>query len=471
MIVAPVVSGRKGEQADLFTELRARASCAVRRWTASMNSTRAGLDKNRRHNDRCGGRPPQRCARTCAGAWPESFETALTHAEGRAIAVEMDTGTEHLFSAKFACPVCGFALPNWNRGCSRSTTRWAPAPLRRPRQVEFFDPDRVVDPPRPVPGLRRHPQLGPPQPVLLPALASLADHYQFDIDKPFEACRADPPRGAARLRARQDRLPLSRRRRQTGAQRSTPSKASSQPRAPLLRNRLRRRARGARQTANCPCPSLPRHRLRTEARFVLIGERNLSRSQPPAAGPLPRLLRRPQHHRPARPGGRKIVSEISSRLQFLINVGLDYLSLDRSADTPSPAAKPSASACQPDRLRPHRRDVRARRALHRPAPARQRPPPRNPAPARHGQHGDRRRGTTRTPSGWPTMVDMGPGAGEHGGGHRPKASPQERRRPPGLPAPTSSGTRFIAVPATPRRRPERVLRIEGATGNNLKNVT
>ena len=104
MILAPAVSGRKGEQLDLFAELRAQGFVRVRVDGEVFELDAVPkLDKNKRHDvdvviDRLKVRADvrQRLA--------ESFETALTHAEGRAIALEMDSGATHLFSSKFACP-------------------------------------------------------------------------------------------------------------------------------------------------------------------------------------------------------------------------------------------------------------------------------------------------------------------------------------------------------------------------------
>src|SRR5690606_15692415 len=96
MILAPVVAGRKGEQHDLFADLRAQGFVRVRVDGAVMElDAMPALEKGRRHDvevviDRLKVRPDLR------GRVAESFETALTHADGRAIAVEMDSGREHL---------------------------------------------------------------------------------------------------------------------------------------------------------------------------------------------------------------------------------------------------------------------------------------------------------------------------------------------------------------------------------------
>ena len=110
MIVAPVIAGRKGEQHDLLDDLRSQGFTRVR-IDGKVHELDAApkLARNVKHTidvviDRIKVRPDvqQRLA--------ESFETALRHADGRALAVEMDGGKEHLFSARFACPVCSYSL-------------------------------------------------------------------------------------------------------------------------------------------------------------------------------------------------------------------------------------------------------------------------------------------------------------------------------------------------------------------------
>src|SRR5690606_10670297 len=106
MILAPVVSGRKGEQLELFDELRAQGFVRLRidGKVYDMDAL-PKLAKSSKHDvdvviDRLKVRPDQK------QRLAESFETALRHADGRAIALEMDRGAEHLFSSKFACPIC-----------------------------------------------------------------------------------------------------------------------------------------------------------------------------------------------------------------------------------------------------------------------------------------------------------------------------------------------------------------------------
>ncbi len=145
MILAPVVTGRKGEQADLFDELRAQGFTRVR-VDGKVHELDAAprLSKNAKHTievviDRLRARPDtkQRLA--------ESLETALRHADGKAIAVETDSGKEHLFSAKFSCPACDYALPELEpRLFSFNNPMGACPRCDGLGTVEFFDPKRIV---------------------------------------------------------------------------------------------------------------------------------------------------------------------------------------------------------------------------------------------------------------------------------------------------------------------------------------
>src|SRR5438067_4796185 len=147
MVLAPVVAGRKGEQADLLEELRAQGFTRVRidgRVHELDAATR--LAKDRSHSvdvvvDRLRARADvkQRLA--------ESLETALRHADGRALAIETDSGREHLFSSKFACPVpgCEYALPELEpRLFSFNNPMGACPRCDGLGSVEFFDAKRIV---------------------------------------------------------------------------------------------------------------------------------------------------------------------------------------------------------------------------------------------------------------------------------------------------------------------------------------
>jgi excinuclease ABC subunit A len=196
MILAPLVVGRKGEHLELFDELRAQGFVRLRIDGEVHEIDRLPrLDRNRKHTveivvdrvkvegsrDQPGGLR-QRLA--------ESFETALRHADGRAIAVE-EGGREHLFSSKFACPICSYSIPELEpRLFSFNNPMGACPKCDGLGEVTFFDPKRVVAFPHlslaggAVRGWDRRNQF------YFSMLVSLAQHYGFDVDAPFESLPA-----------------------------------------------------------------------------------------------------------------------------------------------------------------------------------------------------------------------------------------------------------------------------------------
>jgi len=186
MILAPVVANRKGEQQDLFAELRAQGFVRLR-VDGKIYEIDAlpKLSKSQKHTidvvvDRLKVREDMR------QRLAESFETALRHAEGRAIALEMDSNTEHLFSAKFACPVCAYSLQELEpRLFSFNNPMGACPKCDGLGVIQFFDPKRVV----------AHPDLSLAAGAIrgwdrrnqfyFQLLTSLAAHFQFDIDTPW----------------------------------------------------------------------------------------------------------------------------------------------------------------------------------------------------------------------------------------------------------------------------------------------
>ena len=477
MIVAPVISGRKGEQADLFAELRAQGFVRVRVDGAvhELDSLPA-LDKNRRHSievvvDRFKVRQDLR------GRIAESFETALTHAEGRAIAVEMDGGTEHLFSARFACPVCSFALAELEpRLFSFNNPAGACPRCDGLGTVEFFDPARVV----------AHPELSLAAGAIrgwdrrnqfyFQLLASLASHYEFDIDTPFESL-PDALRQVVLHGSGRDKIAF----RYLGdGGKAVLKEHAFEGIIPNLERRYREtdslavREELAKYRATCACPACGGTRLRTEARHVLVGERNLSE-----VSRLPLAQCRAFFDTLALSGQRaqvaeKIVAEIAARLQFLINVGLDYLTLDRSADT--------LSGGEAQRIRLASQIGSGLTGVMYVLD--------EPSIGLHQRDNDRLLDTLRRLRDMGNtvivvehdedairmadyVVDMGPGAGEHGGRIIAAGRPEDiAAHPESLTGAFLSGTRTIPVPAERRApEPERLLRIEGASGNNLRDVS
>ena len=145
MILSPLVVGRKGEQMDLFDELRAQGFVRLR-INGKVHEIDAlpKLQKTKKHTvevvvDRL------KVSADAKQRLAESFETALRHADGRALAVEMDSGHEHLFSAKFSCPVCSYSLPELEpRLFSFNNPMGACPKCDGLGQITFFDSKRVV---------------------------------------------------------------------------------------------------------------------------------------------------------------------------------------------------------------------------------------------------------------------------------------------------------------------------------------
>jgi excinuclease ABC subunit A len=476
MILAPVVAGRKGEQNDLFTELRAQGFVRVRVDGEVMElDTMPALEKTRRHDvevviDRIKVRPDLR------GRLAESFETALTHADGRAIALEMDAGRAHLFSARFACPVCSFALAELEpRLFSFNNPAGACPQCDGLGEVDFFDPARVV----------AHPELSLAAGAIrgwdrrnqfyFQMLASLAAHYEFDIETPWEALPA-PIREIVLEGSGRTKIAF---RYMADNGRMVLKEHPFEGILPNLERRLREtdavavREELAKYRATRPCPGCHGTRLRTEARHVLVGGRALHE-----VGHLPLAQCRDFFAGLQLCGARaqvaeRIVREIADRLSFLIDVGLDYLSLDRSADTLSGGeAQRIRLASQigsgltgvmyvldEPSIGLHQRDNDRLLATL----ARLRDLGNTVIVVEHDEDAIR---------GADYLVDMGPGAGEHGGHIVAHGTPAEvMAAPQSVTADYLSGRRRIVVPAQRRPPdPERQLCIRGARGNNLKAV-
>src|SRR5690348_12590473 len=275
---------------------------------------------------------------TCA--LPISYETALRHGDGRALAVEMDSGQEHLFSAKFACPTCNYALSELEpRLFSFNNPVGACPKCDGLGSITFFDPKRIVAFPHlslaggAIKGWDRRNQF------YFQLLQSLAKHVGFDIDKPFDELPervqnvvlygsgdekiaftylTDRGKPVTRQHAFEGIVPNLERR-----YRETDSVMVCEELAKYLNNK--------------PCPECDGTRLRREARNVKVGSGDDARRiYEISALALKDSIR--YFSRMRLPGHKaaiadRIVKEIVSRLNFLNNVGLDYLSLDRSAET------------------------------------------------------------------------------------------------------------------------------------------
>ena len=490
MIVAPLVVGRRGEQAELIEELRAQGFVRLRIDGDVHEIDRLPkLDRNKKHTieividrvkvEAAGAAQPGGLRQRLA----ESFETALRHADGRALAVETAEGDkagggrEHLFSSKFACPICSYSIPELEpRLFSFNNPMGACPRCDGLGEVTFFDPKRVVAFPHlslaggAIRGWDRRNQF------YFSMLTSLAAHYGFDVDTPFEAL---PERSQSIVLegSGEEKIPF----RYPGEKgRSAVKEHAFEGILPNLERRYKETDSVAvkeeltKYLNTRACPECLGTRLRVEARNVRVAGRNIHQ-----LSSMPLKESQPFFEALELPGAKraiaeKIVREIANRIQFLNNVGLEYLSLTRSADTLSGGEaqrirlasqigsgltgvmyvldEPSIGLHQRDNERliatlKHLRDLGNSVIVV--------------------EHDEEAIGAAD----W--LVDMGPGAGVHGGEIVAQGTPPEvLKHPDSLTGQYLSGRRGIAVPAR-RRRPDaaKQLKITGARGNNLQDVS
>ncbi|MFZ4709908.1 MAG: excinuclease ABC subunit UvrA, partial [Zwartia sp.] len=186
-ILAPMVRDRKGSFEDECASLQAQGFVRVRVDGAMVDlDSMPELNKNEKHDidvviDRLRIKPEskQRLA--------ESFETALTLAQGRVVALDMDTNQEHLFSSRYACPVCSHSLPELEpRLFSFNNPVGACASCDGLGSVGFFDPKRVVAFPELSLGSGAIRGWDKRNAFTFSMLSSLATHYEFDIETTWE---------------------------------------------------------------------------------------------------------------------------------------------------------------------------------------------------------------------------------------------------------------------------------------------
>jgi excinuclease ABC subunit A len=490
MVLAPVVANRKGEHVDLFEDLRAQGFVRVRVRTEGKPGDKDGagrihelddppaLAKLSRHSidvvvDRVkvGAAAKQRLA--------ESYETALRIADGRAIALEIDSARETLFSNRFACPICNWSLRELEpRLFSFNNPMGACPECDGLGSVEYFDPTRVVHFPNlslgagAIRGWDRRNQF------YFQMLQSLAAHYGFDVDTPYEQLPEDIRRAVLEGSGAQ-RIPfvymaeggkavtrnhpfegvipnLERRWRETD---------SAQVREELAKYRNTR-----------ACPACDGTRLRSEARHVRVGPKG-------ADQPIWTVSKwtlgqtKAWFDGLALPGskqaiGDRIIREISNRLRFLVDVGLDYLSLDRAAET--------LSGGESQRIRLASQIGSGLTGVMYVLD--------EPSIGLHQRDNDRLIGTLKhlrdlgnsvlvvehdedAIRAADHVIDMGPGAGEHGGRVVAEGTPAQIAAGDSLTGRYLSGRLAIEVPfARVPPTPGRNLVVRGARGNNLAGI-
>ncbi|MBX7230220.1 MAG: excinuclease ABC subunit UvrA [Burkholderiaceae bacterium] len=485
MILAPVVLNRKGEHAELFTQMRGQGFV---RFRISTNEGPASiytleelptLDKKLKHSidvviDRLKVRTDakQRLA--------ESFETALRLADGRALLLDMDSQAETVFSSKFACPVCGWSLAELEpRLFSFNNPVGACEKCDGLGHVQYFDEKRVV----------AFPSLSLASGAIkgwdkrnnfyFQMLNSLGAHYGFSPETPFEELPEKIQKVILYGSGEED---IS----FTHTDEKGRPRVTTHPFEGIINNMERRyretdspavREELAKYVNQKHCPACQGTRLNKAARFVKVGSKKDER----AIYELSSLTLWDCHHwfenlvltGAKKEVGERIIKEIATRLKFLVNVGLNYLSLDRSADTLSGGEaqrirlasqigsgltgvmyvldEPSIGLHQRDNDRlistlKHLRDLGNSVIV-----------------VEHDEDMIRQADY---------VVDMGPGAGVHGGRVLVEGPPEAIEKDPhSITGQYLAKALKIAVPSKRQEPGDQWLRIIGAKGNNLKNVT
>ena len=498
MILAPVVQNRKGEHLELFEQLQAQGFVRVRiRSEALHRGTDAGatgddppqpqvydlaevpdLDRSHRHSidvvvDRV------KVSANIRQRLAESLETALNLANGRVIVQPMDEGPDSalLFSSRYGCPVCNWSLPELEpRLFSFNNPMGACPECDGLGHTLFFDPDRIVQFPDlslgagAIRGWDRRNQFYYQQ------LQGLASHYQFNLDLPFNQL-SENIRNILLYGSGTEAI--------TFTQFSATGKPTTktEPFEGIVHNFERRfqetdsnhvREELAKFQHTRVCPACHGTRLRIDARNVRVGPPGADRAiWEVSAWTLGETADWFEHLKldGARAAvGERIIREIASRLRFLNNVGLNYLSLERSADTLSGGEaqrirlasqigsgltgvmyvldEPSIGLHQRDNDRlletlTHLRDLGNSVLV-----------------VEHDE--DAIRAADH-------IIDMGLGAGEHGGEVIAQGSVQDIiDTPESVTGQYLGGVRKIAVPAQRKAPGSQKISIINATGNNLK---
>ena len=477
MIVAPVIRDRKGEHLQVFDNMRSQGFIRMRvdGYVYDIDDV-PPLDKKKKHSidvvvDRF------RVKEGLEQRLAESFETALDLADGIALVADMDGKDEDItFSARYACTQCGYSLSELEPKIFSFNNPAGACPTCDGLGVrQFFDPEKVVHSPGAtlaegaIRGWDRRAV------YYFQMLTSVAEHYGIDMDTPFEDLPEDFQTVVLHGSGKED-IPF----RYVNSRGHIMEK--EHPFEGVLPNLERRyretesqsmREELARHLSTQPCKDCGGSRLRRGARHVFIDEHNL-----PDITHLPVGDAHSYFHDLTLPGTKgeiaeKILKEVRQRLQFLVNVGLEYLTLERSADTLSGGEaqrirlasqigaglvgvmyildEPSIGLHQRDNDRllatlTHLRDMGNTVIV-----------------VEHDE--DAIRAADH-------VLDVGPGAGVHGGHVVAQGTPADIiANNDSLTGQYLNGTREIAIPDQRNDGNGKTLTLTGASGNNLKDVT
>lgn len=477
MLLAPVIQGRKGEHLHLLDQLRSQGFVRARIDGLVVDLDDAPtLDKNKKHDievvvDRIKVRDDLQTRLA------ESFETALELTDGIARVIPMEDGLEEMvFSARFACPTCGHSIQELEPRLFSFNNPHGACPSCDGLGVkQYFDPRKLIQDTTLT--LAQGAIRGWDKRSLyyFQQLQAVSQHYGFDLDTPYEQLSSEHQNVVLHGSGNDDVAFYYRNDRGDKVKKEHPFEG--------VINNLERRYREtesdtvrddlAKYLNMHACPSCDGSRLRRDARHVFIDQRTIADVVRMPIGQARDYFEQLTLSGKQGEIAEKILKEIRERLTFLVNVGLDYLSLERSAETLSGGEaqrirlasqigaglvgvmyvldEPSIGLHQRDNERllhtlEHLRDLGNTVIV-----------------VEHDEDAIRMADY---------LIDIGPGAGVHGGQVIAAGTPQTiMGTPDSVTGQYLSGTRKIAVP--PERKPkddERVLKLSGATGNNLKNV-
>ena len=478
MLLAPVVQERKGEHVQLLEQMRAQGFVRARINGKVVELDQAPeLDLYKKHNievvvDRF------KVRADLALRLAESLETALRLSDGIAVVASMDDpdAEEMVFSSRFACPHCGYSLSELQpRLFSFNNPIGACARCDGLGVIQFFDPKRVV----------QHPDLSLPGGAIrgwdrrnayyFHMIKSLAAHYKFDVDTPFSKLGQDvhdvilygSGDDEIEFRYLNDKGGYVKRRHPFEGVIPNMERRYRETDSVMVREEL------AKYQNSRPCPECEGMRLNRAARNVFVANYSL-----PAVTAMP-VIQAQEFFANLKLKGRrgeiadKILKEVNERLQFLVNVGLDYLTLARSAETLSGGeAQRIRLASQigaglvgvmyvldEPSIGLHQRDNNRLLATLK----RLRDMGNTVIVVEHDEEAI---------NAADHVVDMGLGAGVHGGEVVVQGIPADiAAHPVSLTGKYLSGRLRIEVPAqrTPFQ-PKRRIQLKGATGNNLKAI-
>ena len=478
MLLAPVVQGRKGEHIQQVERIRAEGFVRARidGKVVELDSVPA-LDLRRKHTievvvDRFRVRPD------IGLRLAESLETAVRLSDGLAIvaSIEDPVADEMVFSTRFACSLCGYSLSELEpRLFSFNNPVGACPRCDGLGVIQFFDADKIIQdrslslPEGAIRGWDRR------NAYYFQLIKSLARHYGFTIDTPFaelgEQIRQVILHGSGGEEIEFEYLHSKRGvvRRTHGFEGVIPNmqRRYRETESVMIREDLNK------YQSSQPCPSCSGQRLNEAARHVFVSNINL-----PTITALPVMQAQAFFQRLVIPGQRgeiaaRILKEVEDRLRFLVNVGLDYLTLDRSAET--------LSGGEAQRIRLASQIgaglVGVMYVLD------------EPSIGLHQRDNKRLLATLRqlrdlgntvivvehdeeAINAADHVIDMGPGAGVHGGRVVVQGIPQDIAQcEDSLTGAYLAGRERIAIPpARVKPDPEHVVVLTGATGNNLKSI-